>query len=417
MLRSSGRPLEPATRAFFEARFGFDLARVRVHTDGRAADSARAVNAHAYTVGRQIVFADGRYQPGTADGRRLLAHELTHVAQQRVVDGAPPARLPVAAPGGALEQAADRSADAAGGGRGLTGSTAAATSVQRDLATPEPAEPAAAQGDLTAAQIREAINFNAQRYNIANTRLIQDILGGPVTGRWTAANITAIAATQERYGLKKDGKVGADTFEFIQAEQQREGASTGTEDCLTMFNVVVHEPQAGRTAGPNGTTRIRGHHVVEARFSSRCDCSQFEYRQFIAGVATANRTAPGATAVAAQDLAGLFRDLPGRRLPLSMQEDGMRQCAGVNYGHRDQPGQPTTGVNCSENQYRDETGTPDQDRGCVYRAEDFPELTVRNLATGDSVDLLIQFRGEIRRNRTPIQTRRWTTVDSSVDTL
>jgi hypothetical protein len=82
VLRSSGEPLEPAARAEMETQFGHDFSRVRVHTDERAADSAYAVAARAYTVGRDVVFARGAYAPASADGRRLLAHELTHVVQQ-----------------------------------------------------------------------------------------------------------------------------------------------------------------------------------------------------------------------------------------------------------------------------------------------------------------------------------------------
>jgi hypothetical protein len=83
VLRSPGQPLDTAARAFLEPRFNHDFGRVRVHTDARAARSARAVNAHAFTVGRQIVFGTGEYQPGTNAGIRLLAHELTHIVQQR----------------------------------------------------------------------------------------------------------------------------------------------------------------------------------------------------------------------------------------------------------------------------------------------------------------------------------------------
>ncbi len=82
VLRSPGQPLDPATRAFMEPRFGHDFSRVRVHTDVKAAESARAVNALAYTVGREVVFGAGRYAPGTMAGQRLLAHELVHVVQQ-----------------------------------------------------------------------------------------------------------------------------------------------------------------------------------------------------------------------------------------------------------------------------------------------------------------------------------------------
>jgi outer membrane protein OmpA-like peptidoglycan-associated protein len=85
-IRAGGQPLPLATRAFFESRFDRDFSNVRIHTDAKAAESARSVNALAYTVGHNIVFATGHYQPETIAGQRLLAHELTHVLQQR---GAP----------------------------------------------------------------------------------------------------------------------------------------------------------------------------------------------------------------------------------------------------------------------------------------------------------------------------------------
>jgi hypothetical protein len=81
-LRSPGQPLDTLSRAYFEPRFGRDFSQVRVHTGVRAAESARAVNALAYTVGKDVVFGCGHYEPGSRDGKRLLAHELTHVAQQ-----------------------------------------------------------------------------------------------------------------------------------------------------------------------------------------------------------------------------------------------------------------------------------------------------------------------------------------------
>ena len=82
VLRSPGQPLDSATRSFFEPRLGMDLSGVRTHTDSRAVQSAQAVNALAYTSGRDIVFREGAYAPSTASGGRLLAHELAHVAQQ-----------------------------------------------------------------------------------------------------------------------------------------------------------------------------------------------------------------------------------------------------------------------------------------------------------------------------------------------
>lgn len=81
-LRSPGQLLDPDTRASMESRFGHDFSRVRVHIDAQADESAQAINALAYTVGRDIVFAAGQYAPETTKGRRLLAHELAHVMQQ-----------------------------------------------------------------------------------------------------------------------------------------------------------------------------------------------------------------------------------------------------------------------------------------------------------------------------------------------
>lgn len=81
-LGSRGRPLDAPTRSLMESRFGHDFSGVRIHTDARAAESASAVNALAYTVGRDVVFGAGQYAPDAASGRRLLAHELTHVVQQ-----------------------------------------------------------------------------------------------------------------------------------------------------------------------------------------------------------------------------------------------------------------------------------------------------------------------------------------------
>jgi outer membrane protein OmpA-like peptidoglycan-associated protein len=82
VLQSPGQPLDLSSRAFMEPRFGQDFSNVRVHTDSRAADSAGAVNALAYTVGRDVVFGAGQYAPQSQAGRHLLAHELTHVVQQ-----------------------------------------------------------------------------------------------------------------------------------------------------------------------------------------------------------------------------------------------------------------------------------------------------------------------------------------------
>jgi hypothetical protein len=81
-LRSPGRPLDANSLDYMESRFGKDFSRVRIHTDAQAGESARAVNARAYTVMGDVVFGTGQYQPQTTEGKRLIAHELTHVLQQ-----------------------------------------------------------------------------------------------------------------------------------------------------------------------------------------------------------------------------------------------------------------------------------------------------------------------------------------------
>ena len=94
-----------------ESRFGEDFRSVRVHTDAHAARSAEQLGAVAYTIGRDIFFAAGRYQPQTREGQRLLAHELTHVAQQQGSLPLPAHAGPISSPTDASEQAADRIAD------------------------------------------------------------------------------------------------------------------------------------------------------------------------------------------------------------------------------------------------------------------------------------------------------------------
>ena len=86
-----------------EPRFGHDFSQVRVYNDTQAAKSVEAVNAQAYTLGRNVVFGEGRYEPGTSAGRRLIAHELTHVTQQhenRVIQS----KLVIGQPGNSFEK-------------------------------------------------------------------------------------------------------------------------------------------------------------------------------------------------------------------------------------------------------------------------------------------------------------------------
>jgi outer membrane protein OmpA-like peptidoglycan-associated protein len=107
VLRLPGQPLDPAIRAFMEPRFGHDFSQMRVHTDAKAAEAARVVDAQAYTVGQDVVFSEGYYTPHSHQGSKLLAHELVHVIQQERGGALPP---PLRS--GWLEQAADAAVSA-----------------------------------------------------------------------------------------------------------------------------------------------------------------------------------------------------------------------------------------------------------------------------------------------------------------
>src|SRR6185312_12273281 len=149
VIGSGGSPLAPDVRAEMEGRLGHDFSDVRVHNDSAAHDSAAAVNAHAYTVGSNVVFQRGRYDTGSAEGKTMLAHELTHVVQQRSgpVEGTEAGGgIKVSDPSDRFEREAAANADAvmaapvptqaheAGGGAG--------PSVQRDTELEEAPEDA-----------------------------------------------------------------------------------------------------------------------------------------------------------------------------------------------------------------------------------------------------------------------------------
>ena len=109
-----GSPLPDEVRAEMQGRLGHDFGDVRVHNDSRAHESAQAVNAHAYTVGSNVVFQRDRYDPATTEGKTMLAHELTHVVQQRSgpVEGtAAGGGIKVSDPGDRFEREAAANAD------------------------------------------------------------------------------------------------------------------------------------------------------------------------------------------------------------------------------------------------------------------------------------------------------------------
>jgi len=116
VLRSPGQALDSGARTFFEPRFGHDFSRVRAHSDANAAQSAQAVGALAYTVGRDLVFGNDQYSPGTSAGRALLAHELVHVVQHGRVPDPHSFPIEIGETGSPLEREADAAAERIAGG-------------------------------------------------------------------------------------------------------------------------------------------------------------------------------------------------------------------------------------------------------------------------------------------------------------
>jgi hypothetical protein len=130
-----GDRLDPGVQRDMEHRFGQKFDDVRVHRDARASDSARAVNANAYTVGSQVVFRGDRYDPGSDSGKHTIAHELAHVVQQRSgpVEGSPAGGgLRVSHPADRFEQAAEHAADAVMASAGAAGAPPSPAHVQRE---------------------------------------------------------------------------------------------------------------------------------------------------------------------------------------------------------------------------------------------------------------------------------------------
>jgi hypothetical protein len=154
--KGGGRPIEPPLRTEMESRLGADFGDVRIHSDPVASRSAEAVNAYAYTVGNDVVFRSDRWNPESSDGRLTLAHELTHVMQQRSgpISGTPTGDgIRLSDPGDSFERAADANARSA-----MTSSPPApvlgtATGAQREIAPTddeelEDEEEEGAQGDF-----------------------------------------------------------------------------------------------------------------------------------------------------------------------------------------------------------------------------------------------------------------------------
>jgi hypothetical protein len=230
VLRSPGQPLDPTTRAFMEPRFGHDFSRVRVHTDARAARSADAVNALAYTVGRDVAFGAGRYTPHTNEGRKLLAHELTHVRQQAGLSAGAGPLLSLEPSADPLERDAEHTATQIADNN-LSHEPSSSTLVhfataalQRAPAA-EPVASTPADRVLHQDDIDEAIEFNGKKLKDSSLlTTVCDVIGISNTPAVSdQAMALAVAHYQATKGLAQNGKVDEVTVTFIIEELQAKG--------------------------------------------------------------------------------------------------------------------------------------------------------------------------------------------------
>jgi len=186
-LNNSGASLSADNRSFFESRIGHDFSNVKIHTDAVAAKSAQSINALAYTTGNHIVFNENQYQPETTSGKKLLAHELTHVVQQNT--------------------------------------TINRKLIQREFSiAPTVASPTF--NTLTSTQIQTAIDFNSLTVTDAtDIAELRDVLGVSRSPAAVDADfVYAIARYQAQYGLSQDGMIGSNTARLLYRELRAESA-------------------------------------------------------------------------------------------------------------------------------------------------------------------------------------------------
>ncbi len=214
-----GRALDDSTRGFMESRFGQDFGHVRVHTGHAAADSARSINALAYTVGGDIVFGNGQYAPDTGAGRRILAHELAHTVQQAYSRPAVRRQEDVATP-------------VAGGGAAAVSHTFAAQGVNIIL-RPSCASVAGFSFAIVEAAVRDALD------KIFNTACIEETHRKAIQANLRKNGFEFRAA--DSANLDNPGACAEGTGFNIPANIVTLGTNALTADCGPLASTVLHE--------------------------------------------------------------------------------------------------------------------------------------------------------------------------------
>ncbi|MCR9145073.1 MAG: DUF4157 domain-containing protein [bacterium] len=245
-LRGRGQPLHANEKRFFESRFGRDFSRVRLHTDGQSQDLAKQVNAKAFAVGENIVFGRGYYQPGTRDGRELMAHELTHVVQQ----GKAPAIGATNSNPANAKQSAKQSAEAAkaGGAKADASHSNAAPQLAQQTHSPNPTAPgapaisrSAAEGEtvhrapeeepgFVAGKVRQyakKITANIPGYNFLTFLLGRDPIAGKAIVRtplnFIRALVSLIPGGNVVFQRIQQSKAVIPAFQWLQKEASKLG--------------------------------------------------------------------------------------------------------------------------------------------------------------------------------------------------
>ena len=259
-LGSGGDPLDRTTQHFMESRFLTDFADVRVHTDSAAEQSATALDADAFTTGRDIYFASGKYAPASAEGRHLLAHELTHVVQQ--AEGQTPAELThsngsnveIGAPHDPLEREAEQTADRIMSLEPILSETDSKRigQIQDDkyagiARTVVQTKPSADQGPFPA-------KLPAQRSGVRSTWSLQRQTSTPPSGGDSDPSARA-RATLQALGISLSDE---DLTELIKQFPSGDIALSPVQ--LTLY---------GRTSGIAAAAKIRANQVLASNYTPR----------------------------------------------------------------------------------------------------------------------------------------------------
>jgi hypothetical protein len=420
VLRSAGQPLDAETRSYMEPRFSHDFSQVRIpaqgsvpvparlamgaphdpfeqeadwvaqrarshssapaggwpdfsgvriHTDAKAAESAQAVNARAYTVGNHIVFGAGQLAAGTNAGQRLLAHELAHVMQQAR------GRLRRAGAGTASVEPQQ--------GEGISTGSPSLT-LRRDLAI-EPPHPHAVGRVLTPAEMQTAIEFNQRVVTVigkVGIHHLRDVLGiSPEPAVIDGDFVQAVLEWQAVQGLLQDGKLGSATAHplFREIGAERVGR------CQLVRGPTYHAMVDPTNVPFAGANRV-GDHRIEAEFADDPANGLFasccEVRQFIQWDADFAAHSP-----LGRPHAGFPAGTPAGTWIEDRDPDDV-----IRFGHRSGPFASLG----ADNEYVDNTGRPNAAFGNIYRGEDRPGGRTSILVDGRTFDLEGQWRFMVR---------------------